>query len=330
MALKNSEYDAVMRRYDDIQARNRHLEDERRRELYEKLPELQTLNDESASDALEAVRLKIQSPKTDLSSYAKVRRQRSARKKHLLLSAGYPADYLDPLYDCPLCRDTGFIDGRHCSCFDRIAAEIIYGQTQAALLKILQKENFDHFSFAWYSDTIKDDSTGSTPLDDARTAYQCGRSFAENIGAVGNNLYIYGNTGVGKTFLSHCIAGDALTRGLSVIAFSAVELFDRLASFEFGHDFESVPGKDLITDCDLLIVDDLGTELVNAFTASKLFQIIDGRALRNHSTIISTNLSIGELRERYSERIFSRIISHYSILHITGQDIRILQKTREA
>jgi DNA replication protein DnaC len=189
----------------------------------------------------------------------------------------------------------------------------------------LASEQFGRFSFGWYSDTIVDESTGLTPLKSAQHAFAVAESMFGAEGIRGN-LYIYGNTGVGKTFLSHCISKEAIDRGLSVLYFSSGEFFDILAGQTFDRKNRGNVVKDLISSCDLLVIDDLGTELTNSFSASSLFRVINDRIVNHKSTIISNNLSLRELSEKYSERILSRITSEYIVLKLTGEDIRILKK----
>ena len=140
------------------------------------------------------------------------------------------------------------------------------------------------------------------------------------------NLFFYGDTGVGKTFLSNCIAKELMDRSYSVIYLSSFELFDTLAKSKFGKDDTADQMNEHILDCDLLIIDDLGTELANSFTVSQLFLCLNERILRRKSTIISTNLSLESLVQIYSERTFSRITSNYTMLKLTGDDIRIKKK----
>ena len=142
------------------------------------------------------------------------------------------------------------------------------------------------------------------------------------------NLFFYGTVGTGKSFLSGCIAKELLSQGHSVIYFSANGLFEKLSRYSF--DTKSKDSlynfyKDLY-NCDLVIIDDLGTEVTNSFVTSQLFGLLNERHMRQKSTIISTNLSLEELRDRYSDRVFSRITSNYSICKLTGQDIRIQRK----
>ena len=139
-------------------------------------------------------------------------------------------------------------------------------------------------------------------------------------------FFLYGSTGVGKTFLSHCIARELLKTAHCVLYFSAFDLFDKLAQNTFARKTETDPGEDFIYDCDLLIIDDLGTELSNSFTTSQLFICLNERILRQKPTIISTNLALEDIKSIYSERTFSRISSNYTLLRLTGDDIRIQKK----
>jgi DNA replication protein DnaC len=143
------------------------------------------------------------------------------------------------------------------------------------------------------------------------------------------NLFFYGTVGTGKSFLSCCVAKELMDRGSLVIYFSSSQLFDTLSKSTFDKDSkEAISGiSEDICDCDLLIIDDLGTELTNSFVSSQLFSCLNNRHLRKKSTIITTNLSLGELRDRYSDRIFSRITSNYKVCKLTGHDIRMLKKT---
>ena len=323
MALSNAEYDAVMRHYDDVREQKRRELELRRQTIYLKIPEIASLDDEIASASLKAAKERIADPLADLGSYHKELERISSRKKLLLKTYGYPEDALELQYECPLCRDTGLINGRHCSCFERTAAALFHGTP--GLDRLLEEENFDRFSYDWYSDTVVDEATGRTPRETAAEAVKRARDLFSGEGISGN-LYIYGNTGVGKSFLTHCIAKEALDQGLSVLYGSSGDLFDTFARAAFD---KNAPRQDsvraLAGSTDLLIIDDLGTELTNTFTASELFRIINERILKHRSTVISTNLSLKELSGKYSERILSRITSDFTILKLIGDDIRILK-----
>ena len=158
-----------------------------------------------------------------------------------------------------------------------------------------------------------------------RAVAECER-FIADFGTTSQNLLFYGNTGVGKTFFTNCIAKELLEKSYSVIYFTAFQLFDILSKGVFEKDADAIAAHQNIFDCDLLIIDDLGTELSNAFTVSQLFLCVNERILREKSTIISTNLNLVELRDLYSERTFSRISNNYNIIKLFGDDIRIQKR----
>ena len=160
-----------------------------------------------------------------------------------------------------------------------------------------------------------------------QTALKVCHEFVDTFSAEFRNILLYGDTGVGKTFLSHCIAKELIDTSFSVVYFTAASLFDLFAQNTFGSwDSHDMDAQEHIYDCDLLIIDDLGTELPNSFTVSQLFICLNERILRRKPTIISTNLALDDIQSIYSERTFSRISSNYTILRLTGDDIRIQKK----
>jgi len=245
-------------------------------------------------------------------------------KKLLLTQAGYRADYLELSYTCPDCKDTGYIGKEKCHCFKKAIIDYMY--TQSNLQEILQKENFNTFSMDYYSDSHIDPLTGRSSREAIQTAVRACQEFTQNFAKDGGNLLLYGDTGVGKTFLTHCVAKELLDQTFSVIYFTASQLFDIFAKKQFEKDEDAARDYEHIYDCDLLLIDDLGTEFANGFTISQMFVCLNERLLRGKSTMISTNLSLDDLNNMYSERVFSRITSAYTVLRITGDDIRIQKK----
>ena len=321
MALQNFQYDTIMREYSRRQSEVQRALEERRKEAYTRVPRLLEIDQEIASlSARKARALLLGQP----ASIEELREEVAAlanERISLLKANGFPADYLKPHYFCRECQDTGYTDGhRKCACFKKAEIELLY--TQSNLTEILKKENFEHFSFDWYSDTIKNEATGLTARQTAQRAYDTAWNFVQDFDSRFQNLFFYGSTGVGKTFLSHCIAHDLLESSHSVLYFSAFDLFDMLARNTFSGD-STGKDNDLVYDCDLLIIDDLGTELTNSFVSSQLFLCVNERIMRHRSTIISTNLELGEIQNVYSERTFSRICNNYIILKLTGEDIRM-------
>lgn len=237
---------------------------------------------------------------------------------------GYPADYLKPVYECADCKDTGYIDGRKCHCFEKLIVQYLYSQSN--LKDVLEHENFSHFNLDFYPDDYTEEATGETPRDNMRHVLETVKSYLSGFSDTPGNLLLYGNTGVGKTFLTNCIAKELLDKSHTVVYLTSLKLFDILESCKFDRDLSQTrknASLSYLLSSDLLIIDDLGTELNNSFTSSQLYHCIDTRLTNHRSTIISTNLSFDDLRERYSERIFSRITSNYTLLKITGDDIRL-------
>lgn len=325
MPLQNSQYDTIMREYNRKQLAHRHTLEEHKAEAYGKIPRLREIDREITAISLQAIRRRLNSAPAAISTaYKQEIAALGEERKRLLLSNGYPADYLVMQYDCPTCQDTGYVEGQKCQCFKKATVDLLY--TQSNLQEILQKENFDSFSFDYYSDTIRNEATGMTARETAKDAVRKAWQFIDTFDKRFQNLFLYGNTGVGKTFLSNCIAKELIDRANCVIYFTAFDLFDILAK----HTFQKTSGmsgtQEDILACDLLIIDDLGTELTNTFVASALFQCINERIMRKKSTIISTNLSLDQFSDTYSERIFSRITSHYTMVKLIGNDIRIQKR----
>ena len=191
---------------------------------------------------------------------------------------------------------------------------------QSHIKNLLKTENFSALSYEYYE---------GENLEKFTKAVQICQNFVKSFYLDYRNLFFYGTVGTGKSFLSCCVAKELMDQGNLVIYFSAARLFDALSKSTFDKDNnESLAGiSDDICDCDLLIIDDLGTELTNSFVSSQLFSCLNNRHMRKKSTIITTNLSLGELRDRYSDRIFSRITSNYDVCKLTGRDIRMQKKT---
>lgn len=324
MALTNSQYDYFMRIYEKRQLENENRLRERFEEVYEQIPRLRTLDHSISELSVRQAHKLLDGDNAALTVLKNDLHLLFEEKRLLLEQAGYPEDYLELTYTCPDCKDTGYVDGKKCHCFKKAMIDFLY--TQSNLREVLEKENFDTFSMEYYSRSHVDPLTGRTSVEAMETAVRTCREFAENFPGNGRNLLLYGDTGVGKTFLTHCVAKELLDQTFSVIYFTASQLFDILAKKQFDKDEEAAQDYEHIYDCDLLIIDDLGTEFANTFTTSQLFVCLNERLLRKKSTMISTNLSLDDLNTLYSERVFSRITSAYTVLRMTGDDIRIKKK----
>lgn len=326
MPLNNSQYDELIREYDARQIKNQHLAEARVQEAYARIPELVKIDGAIASSSVAQARKLLDGDTEALSILHEQLAALRQKKADLLQKHGFPADYFDPIYTCKDCRDTGFVNGKRCHCFEQAAIDLVY--TQSNLKEILQKENFGTFSFDYYSDKDINPATGLSSLATAKDAVAKCHDFIDTFDKNFSNLYFYGDTGIGKTFLSNCVAKELMDRGYSVIYFTAFQLFDILSKGVFRREEEAIAAHQNIFGCDLLIIDDLGTELTNSFTTSQLFLCLNERILRRKSTIISTNLGMNQLADIYSERVLSRISSNYTLIKLFGADIRILKRRR--
>lgn len=325
MAIKNDQYNQILREYDNKQFNNKFQLDKRREEAFKRIPELKDLEDEIITLAASSGRSAIFGDDTKLKKLKESTSKLMDKQNTLLTNHGYPIDYLLPQYECDRCQDTGFIGNDKCNCFKQAVADLIYDASN--IRQVLERENFNHFSFDYYSDDYIDETTGLSPRSNIQKTVALSKSFVNHFDKDHDNLLFMGNTGVGKTFLANCIANELLDLGHTVIYLTSFRLFDILEKNKFGKNIDDAAivanQFDYILDCDLLIIDDLGTELNNSFITSQLYLIINERLLRQKATLISTNLSLENLNTNYSERVYSRIISSYTICRIFGEDIRL-------
>ena len=322
MALNNAQYESIIRDYEHIRDTNRHTLESRKAEVYQAIPEYRELEDSISTLSVSAAKAMLAGDDSARDRLHDSLLHIRQRQQALLSSAGLPVDYLKPVYRCPACEDTGYITDENnlkqkCSCFRQREISILYSQSN--IQDMISRENFSTLSTEYYQ---------GEDLRRFESAVDLCRNFIKNFNQDYHNILFYGTVGTGKSFLSGCIAKELIDKGYSVIYFSSSSLFDMLARYSFDYK-EKEALQDFCEDiygCDLLIIDDLGTEITNTFVASQLFSCLNERGLRKKAMIISTNLSLEELRDRYSDRIFSRITSSFSLCKLTGQDIRICKK----
>ncbi|MBR6003623.1 MAG: ATP-binding protein [Lachnospiraceae bacterium] len=317
MALTSAQYSTIMQRYEVTRLKNYHLLEERRKHVYETIEGYKELDESTVSVSMDVAKRKMAGDDEAMEELHTLLEDLKGMKKSLLTGAGLPEDYLEPIYDCPDCKDTGYIGNKKCHCLKQQIIEILYEQSN--LRDYLNENNFSKLSYEYHS---------GEGLEAFKRAVTISKDFIKNFDIEKKNILFYGSVGTGKSFLSACIAKDILDLGHSVIYFSAISLFDALAreTFENKSKEDLYNFYDYIYNCDLLIVDDLGTEVSNTFVSNQLFSFINERNLRKKSTIISTNLSLEQIRDRYSERVFSRIISTYTACKLSGTDIRIVKR----
>ncbi|MDO4555565.1 MAG: ATP-binding protein [Lachnospiraceae bacterium] len=323
MALSPAQYIEIMRGYDQTRLRNQDLLHKRQEEIYQKIPGFQDTDRLIASRSVAAGKARLRNDEHAIERLHTEISELSEQKRRLLVSYGYPKNYLDPVYRCRLCQDTGYIGNEKCQCFKQAIVDYIYAQSN--IRELLEKENFSHFQYNYYSDKAVDGNP--SPRANIESVVSLCWDFIYHFGELKkNNILFLGNAGVGKTFLSHCIAYELINKAYTVLYLTSFQLFDLLKQHAFHRENDPmITSMEELLSCDLLIIDDLGTELNNSFISSQLFLCMNERLLRRKSTIISTNLSLGQLSQSYTERILSRIMENYQILNIYGEDIRLLK-----
>lgn len=277
-----------------------------RNRLYEELPELKNLN-KRISDAM----LKV----FDGVSAEEIKKELfeiDEERKNILKNAGYSENITEDRYSCSICRDEGFYKGNPCSCYLRLIKQEAYKLSNLDLK--IEKENFDTYNENLFRD---------------REMAVIQKNYAKRYCAFDKeiplNLIFLGSTGTGKTFLSSCIAREFLDKGFSVLYVSATKISNILDDRKFGRGDSEFNEEyvDFINDCDLLIIDDLGTEYAFSYPQAQLFDILESRTVRKKRTVISTNLSTDEISKKYSPRFYSRIMQDYGILLFKGNDLRM-------
>ena len=329
MGISNTQYRDIMFQYDQTRMNNQRILDKRYETLFAEIPELEQIQHDIMDLSLTQARKELFQTEPDPKSEAEYSAKREAllsRKKALLLHHGYPEDYLQSIYTCPDCKDTGYQNNEPCHCLKNAEIKALYESSN--LMDILNHENFDTFDDSYYDDTTVNENLSLTARQNIRKVKTVCLDYIKHFDDSYDNLIFYGSTGVGKTFLTHCIAKKLLDTSHTVLYLTSLQLFDILERNKFRHEDISTSNEQIayMLQSDLLIIDDLGAELVNGFTSSQLYYFIEERHINRKSTIISTNLSFQELRDRYSERIFSRFIGFYHFFLIIGDDIR--QKAR--
>lgn len=289
----------------------------RRAELHAKNPEIAKIDRALAQAGAKIAMAALGTGESYREKLAEVERENLAlqqRRAEILLSMGYPADYTEPPYECKACFDTGFVGVKMCDCMRR---ELTMAAFECSGLGALMRtQSFDTFSPDYYG-------KGEERVRMQRN-FEMLRDYAENFSTGADNLILCGATGLGKTHLSTSVARRVIERGFDVYYASALQMFSDFENTRFGTGFADAPSVDVsrYSECDLLILDDLGTEVANQFTNSCLYLVLNNRINLRRPTVISTNLTGKEIKERYTDRIASRILGDFKPLLFVGTDVR--------
>ncbi len=300
--------------------------------VYEENPTLEKIENEINMISLKSAKDRIFSDNLSRrieQEKLEVKLERLNRKyKEELQKIGLTKEDFEPKYECTKCNDTGFVENKMCSCFNQ---ELINETFKQSNLSKIKEENFETFDYGYYSAINNKEKYGieKSPLENIDGIKNLAYKFSHCLeDPTQKNLLFTGSTGLGKTFLANCIAAEAIKQGKSVIYQTAPILLDKMTDYKFKFNKTEEEREDYnkIFDVDLLIIDDLGTEAMNSAKFSELFNILNTRLLKNKKILISTNLSLQEIKNEYEERIFSRFVGDFIICRFVGEDIRILKK----
>lgn len=327
MAYDKALLSEILRQMEHTRDQHEAEAEQRRAGLSLKIPRLGEIDRELRATAAKAMRIAFESNNTD-ADIDKLRCQNLAlqeEKRRLLIENGYSPNYLAIEEDCPVCHDTGYAGSKLCACVKRKAAEL--QKKQLSSLLPVNTEMFETFQLDYYSDQ-PDSRFHISPRELAMHNLQKCTRFAERFGKNYENLLLYGSAGLGKTFLSSCIARRVTERGFSVTYDTAISIFDQYSNMKFrnGDPSSAAQALERFRNTDLLIVDDLGTEMPGAFHTSCLYDLINRRLMRRLPTILNTNLLPAELETRYSPAIASRVLGEFTQLRFIGSDIRKIRK----
>lgn len=319
---------AILKEYEAVREKHKKELEHRKSILYAKLPRLQEIEEELVKlsiDITKAILNNSGNSQELLDILHKKQMDLKMERVELLSENQYPRDYLELRYQCKNCKDTGFIDSKKCNCLIQKEIEQLYKQSNMG--SNFKKENFDMFRLDLYSDQAEEGSVA--PRENMKNIYMSCINYARNFDTHNKHLVFIGKPGLGKTFLCNSIAKDLLDAGKSVIYQSAPDLIDtiRKYKFDFDKEEENAPYLQELYSCDLLIIDDLGTELSTQFSNLAIYNILNRRLLNNKKIIISTNLNTDELMSTYSERICSRILGNFTMFKFYGDDIRLKIRT---
>ena len=326
MAYDGSIMQRALARYDQDKQRRADELEQRRRMAFTRQPRLAEIDRELRGTMGRIVTSALQKGTDPLPAIRVLRDENlelQRERAELLTAMGEPIDYLDDKPACPLCGDTGYRKGQVCDCLKKYyAREQLH---ELSRLLPLGEATFDSFRFDFYDDAVWPDY-GTSPRANMERNFDVCRDYAQQFSKGSGNLLLSGGTGLGKTFLSACIARVVSENGFSVVYDTAASVFSRFEDAKFRRDDGGSEDADRCMRCDLLILDDLGTEMTTSFVQSALYQIVNGRLMAGRSTIISTNLAPEEIGSRYGRSVLSRLEGEYEILPFFGEDIRRLKR----
>ncbi|MDL2289061.1 ATP-binding protein, partial [Oscillospiraceae bacterium OttesenSCG-928-F05] len=319
MAFDRKVLDSVTDAFSTRRLRRQIERQRRREEMYTKEPRIQAIDAEISSATIAIVRSTLVGTANPLPRLEALREQTWAlreERSRLLEKHGKSRHYLDDVPDCEHCDDTGFLPSGPCACL--IAA---YAEAQKQALELLlpvETQTFDTFDLNFYSRSVNS-AWGMSPRENIERVADVCKEFAYHFGALSGNLFLSGGTGLGKTFLAAAIAGAVTEKGLSVLFAEAADVVAVYEKEKFQRDEAATAEIGRFLACDLMIVDDLGSELASPFSTSALFSLINTRLLRRKKIVVISSLSEQELGKRYSAQLLSRLNGEFIMLPFFGE-----------
>lgn len=315
MSYFRKNVELVNKEYEEKRARNNAIQRARLREVYLACPEIEEIDNELSKTGLKIFAVATMGKDALQSELDRVKTHNDkllARRAFLLVKHGFPKDYTDPIYDCDNCCDTGYIDAKMCPCYKH--ALTIKSYESSGIANLLKKQSFESFSLDMYPEQVR---------PTIKKNYDKLKKYVDNFENDKTNFLLVGGTGLGKTHLSTSVAKELVDRGYFVVFEIAQNIF---ADFESDYFRDRFSDTEMLSEryleCELLIIDDLGTEIVTNRSLSYLYNIINTRLNKNLPIIINTNLSGKDLEKLYNERIFSRLLGDFVHLKFEGDDMR--------
>ena len=334
--MANKELENILVEYEQKRRIAENKLENRKEELYKKIPRLQEIETEINKISINKTKSILLNEMTDelKTKFENDLELLKKEKENILKKEKIAIDYLKPKYECNRCNDTGFINYNNkktemCTCLKQRLINISYNKSN---LSNLQKENFDNFNENLFSNEVNEKKykMNISPRENIINIKKASINFVKNFENLNTkNLFFTGNTGLGKTYMTNCIANELIKQGKTVLYQTAPVLLETIIDNKFTK-YKTTDTNDFynqVLTTDLLIIDDLGTEYQNSIKLSELFTILNTRALNMNNkltrTIISSNLSIEKIFEIYEERIGSRIAGFYDIYYFFGEDLRL-------
>lgn len=327
MALDKQILSLAIKETENERVQNERLFEERRNEVFDAAPEIFELSRILSTTASKLMYLALNSDSDPTQYIDKLKQENfqiQEKRAALLVKNGFPKDYLERKYSCSICKDQGYVGTEMCSCLKKRYATLLKKKLSSVLP--INDENFESFNFNYYS-SKPDERMRISPAQNIEINFDICSEYARSFGNHCENLLLFGSSGLGKTFLSSCIAKTVTEKGFSVCYDTAISILQHYENEKFSN--QSTVSKAAIERylyCDLLIIDDLGTELTTAYTVSALYSLINNRLMASKPTIINTNLIPSDIAKRYSPAIASRINGEFKHLRFLGEDIRQIKK----